>query len=130
MSKTYKMMMNDITSYLSDLDIEGSLYNILKIYKKKMKKDHIEEKYKLLLKISEDENLNFNSLKNKYMTQKELDIIENNTVTVSEENETILNKIEIQNEIYYYEQKENGKIYNKYSLHVGYYKNNEFIFES
>ncbi len=122
--------MNDINNYLIDLDIENSVYNILHIYKKKIKKEYIEQKYKLLLKISEDENLNFNDLKKKYLTSKELAILENNTVTNNEENEVILNKIEIDNNTYYYEQKENGKIYDKFSLHIGYYKNNEFIFQT
>jgi hypothetical protein len=130
MSKTYKSLMNDINNYLIDLDIENSVYNILHIYKKKIKKEYIEQKYKLLLKISEDENLNFNDLKKKYLTSKELAILENNTVTNNEENEVILNKIEIDNNTYYYEQKENGKIYDKFSLHIGYYKNNEFIFQT
>lgn len=127
MSKTYKLLSTDINDYLANIDIEGSLNNILNNYKKKIKRELIEQKYKLLLKISENENLDFSQLKLKYMTSKELMVLDEFTPSTVDETETLLNKIEIDNETYYYEQKDNGKIYNKFSIHVGYYKDNEFI---
>jgi hypothetical protein len=64
------------------------------------------------------------------MKEKELaQITTNKTQDVQVEIENILKKIEINDDYFYYEPKENGRIYDKYSVHVGFYKDNEFCFD-
>jgi hypothetical protein len=116
-------------------ELEGSIDNIavlIKQYHKKIKKEYtillIEEKYKLLQNIAENENLNLDELKSKYLKPKEL--LNINTISITTETESseeLLDKIDIKGEIYYYENKEKGKVYNSEYNEVGIYKNNAFI---
>ncbi len=99
-------------------------------YKKKIKKEYqqllIEEKNKLLLKIAEGEKLNINDLKNKYLKVKEITPIETQ-VPSTEENEDLLDKIVIEGDIYYYENKEKGKVFDVNNIEVGTYKSGSIL---
>jgi hypothetical protein len=116
-------------------ELEGSVDNIailIKQYHKKIKKEYtailIEEKYKLLQNIAENENLNLDELKSKYLKPKELLNINTTSITTeTESSEELLDKVDIKGEIYYYENKEKGKVYNSEYNEVGVYKNNTFI---
>ena len=130
--KELSVMSNEILNYLYNLNIEENIQNILEKHKKKIKKEYTniitEEKLKLLVEISEGEHISYETLKQKYMKTKELKNIDDKLkAPIIDESESILNKIEINNIWYYYEPKEGGKIYNNTSIHVGYYKNDEFI---
>lgn len=116
-------------------ELEGSVDSIailIKQYHKKIKKEYtsllIEEKYKLLQNIAENENLNLDELKSKYLKPKELLNINTTSIpTETESSEELLDKVDIKGEIYYYENKEKGKVYNSEYNEVGIYKNNTFI---
>ena len=99
-------------------------------YKKKIKKEYqqllIEEKNKLLLKIAEGEKLNINDLKNKYLKVKEITPIETQ-VPSTEENEDLLDKIVLEGDIYYYENKEKGKVFDINNIEVGTYKSGSIL---
>ena len=127
-------MNESIIDFIGSLNIEENIQNIIDENKKEIKKEFynylIEEKLKLLMKISEGENLDFEELKNKYMKDKELiSLKEISNKDENTESYTILKKVILNNNEFYYEQKENGKIYDKNSTHVGYYKNDNFHFE-
>ncbi len=109
-----------------------TLNETIQIYQKKIKKESsiiiIEEKIKLLQKISENEHLDLNYLKSKYLKSKELinfnNLLVSNTNTDSEE---LLDKVEINGVIYYYENKEKGKVFNSDYNEVGVFKANSII---
>jgi hypothetical protein len=88
---------------------------------------------KLLKKIAEGENLNYEMLKEKYLKSSPKENLELNNTTNDEKNtiveplEIIFDKIIIDNKNYYYENKELGKIYDSLSNIVGVYKNKNFI---
>ena len=136
MSKSMNKLNDDIINYMLNLELEQNISNIISSYKKQIKKEIantlIEEKIKLLNTIAVTEHIDFEYLKNTYLTSKEI-LLNNslNSETIfnnDSHNESILKKIEIDSEYYYYEPFENGKMYNKLSVNVGMYKNNEFIF--
>jgi len=123
--KEIKNLHNLFIEHINELDTQ------LQLQYKKIKQEYnnniIEEKIKLLLLVCEGENLDFNTIKNKYIKSKDLNNstlhnsnIENNI------NEELLDKIEINNIEYYYENKENGIIYDKLLNIVGIFNNNEF----
>lgn len=100
--------------------------------KQEYQKNMIDEKLKLLLIVCNGEKLDFDKIKTKYFKVKELlkTSVDNNTVidenTISDEQ--ILDKIEINGKHLYYENKENGKVYDINSKYVGNYKKGNFIF--
>ena len=102
-------------------------------YKKKIKKEYqqllIEEKNKLLLKIAEGEKLNINDLKNKYLKVKEITPIETQ-VSTTKENEDLLDKIVLEGDTFYYENKEKGKVFDINNIEVGIYKNGSILMNS
>jgi hypothetical protein len=114
------------------VDSINELDNNLKIQLKQIKiesqQNITQERILLLHAICDGENLDFNILKSKYLKPKEL-------VQISEEiivepliiDEALLSKIEIDNIKYYYEEKENGNVYNMSSKLVGIYKNNQIL---
>lgn len=116
---------NDLLSNFENIDV------LILNYKKKIKKEYqnilIEEKNKLLLKISEGENINLNDLKNKYLKPKEIILLDEKDILLIENNEELLDKILLNNEIYYYENKEKGKVYDIYNNEVGVYKNGSIV---
>ncbi len=108
----------------------------------KLNKEYARNMNRLLENIAEGEKLDINMLKDKYL--KTLDIstlnekistIEIEEIEETEENtndtnsfeEIIFDKIILDGNNYYYENKENGKIYDSKSKIVGYYKNNKFV---
>jgi hypothetical protein len=104
-------------------ELDTNLKSQLKEIKQEYQRNITQERITLLYAICENENLNFNIMKNKYLKPKEiLQISENEPVFI---NELLLSKIEINNNKYYYEAKENGNVYNSASKIVGIYKNNQ-----
>ncbi len=137
MSKLVSKLNDEVINYILNLHMEQTLSDIISSYKKQIKKEQaqtiVEEKIKLLNTIATEEKLDIEYLKKKYLTSKELALSDSLYSELScnnnnSNNELILTKIEIDNKHYYYEQHENGKIFNKESQIVGVYKNNEFIF--
>lgn len=72
---------------------------------KKIKEEHTKEIKDLLKKIADNEQLEYDYLINKYLNNLD--------------NDNILEEIEIDEQSYYYENKENGKVYNSESKLVG-----------
>ena len=89
----------------------------------------IEEKIKLLMSICEGENLDFDSIKAKYLKPKELIHVPSQTINDdSTTEETIMDMIEIDGKKYYYESKDKGIVYDMDSKQVGTYKNGNIVF--
>ena len=101
-------------------------------YLKKIKKEYsqilIDEKHKLINNIAEGENLDVNFLKTKYLKSKELNSVTSIKNSTLDENEDLLDKTIINDETFYFENKEKGKVFNSNYNHVGYYKNSNIIF--
>ena len=106
----------------------------------KLNKEYAKNINKLLERIAKGENLDIKMLKEKYLKSSKnsevLDIFESNKpveLETSEQNDTnsseemILDKVLIDGVNYYYENKENGKIYDSFSNIAGFYKNKQFI---
>jgi hypothetical protein len=112
---------NELISQFSNIEL------IIDDYKKRIKREYhqllIEEKNKLLLKVSEGEKININDLKKKYLKPKEIIFTDELKITLSEDTEELLDKIIIDNDIYYYENKEKGKVFNISNNEVGIFKN-------
>jgi len=101
--------------------------DIVASYCDKIKKDYKkilqEEKSKLLALIAEGEDLDEKTLRDKYLNTKKK---KTNKKKVSETTkETIFDKTNIDGIEYWYEQKEDGKVYNIESEVVGTFKNNK-----
>lgn len=121
---------NEILEINTELDTTiNTLNELIKIYKKKIKKECqqiiIDEKYKLLLKVSNIYKIDYDDLKNKCLKSKEILNAPNISKTYS--NDVILDKTELNGIIYYYENKENGKVYDNDYNEVGEYINNNII---
>jgi hypothetical protein len=86
----------------------------------------LDDKLKLLYQISQDEKLDFELLKNKYLNitteKKEINS------KISNKDDELLNSVIINKITYYYEPKDNGNIYNDKSQIVGSYINNKLNF--
>ena len=119
----YDLFINNIT----ELDEKMQLQ--LKKIKQENNNLIIEEKVKLLQLICEGENLDFNTIKYKYMKQKEVDkvILSTSSILYSQNEENIFNKTIINDKAYYYESKEHGKVLDDKSNLVGYFINNEIV---
>ena len=104
-----------------------SIELIINDYKKRIKKEYqqllIEEKNKLLTKVAEGEKININDLKKKYLKAKEITLTEEVNETIIEENEELLDKIIIEENVYYYENREKGKVFDTTNKEVGIFKN-------
>jgi len=111
---------------LDDLFISKitELHEEMKIQYKKIKQEYqtnlINEKYKLLIEMCNGEGLDLEKMRKKYLK------IESN-LEFKNFNETVLDKIEINGNEYYYEAKEEGIIYNNKSNPIGIYRNGKFI---
>lgn len=106
---------------------------IIDKYIKKIKKEYsqilIDEKKKLLQKISDGEKIDINVLKSKYLKAKELSNYDNTkTVILTENMEDLLDTIEIDDVTYYYENREKGKVFNTDNEEIGFIKNNNVVF--
>ena len=125
-SDTLQNLYSKINSHLGEID------NEIKENIKKIKKDYniiiIETKIELLKTICNGEKLDFNKLKEIYLTEKERKLIKEQKENKELINEELLSSININNDHYFYEDKENGKIFNKNSKIVGIYKNGKFNF--
>ena len=122
--KGLKLLHENVMCTLDDV-IQENILLIKKEYKNNVK----EENYKLLLNICKGENLDFNVLQRKYLKTNDLPETHthnNDTDTISD---TILNKITINGNDYYYEDKENGIIYNSDSVQVGVFSNGKHIIQ-
>jgi hypothetical protein len=95
---------------------------LIEAYCEKINKEYSKNINKILQKIAEGENLDFELLKKKYLNQ---DIVINDSNTF--EDDTILEKEVIDGTAYYYEKTDNGKVYDSHSNVVGVYKNNKII---
>ena len=113
-------------------DLDSKLQNQIKKIKQEQHILIIEEKVKLLQLICENEGLDFDSIKYKYIKQKDLDkiIIPSNIIIPTIIDENILIKININNKVYYYEQKEDSNVYDSESNIVGIFKNNNIEFNT
>ncbi len=132
MKKNKEMLQlnGELTNSLQGLvDQVENLSGQINEYNKKIKKEYskilIEEKYNLLLKISQGENIDINVLKSKYLKPKELENLNDTPDPKPETSKTddLLDRIEVQGQVYYYENKEKGKVYNGEYKEVGVYKN-------
>jgi hypothetical protein len=94
----------------------SNLENIIDKYLNNIKSEHKEIVNKLIKDICDGEGLDYNIIKDKYLKKKE--------EVVSSE---ILDKIEINNQVYYYEKKEDGKVYNNNLVIIGKYTNNNIV---
>lgn len=126
MSKTKELkgLKVKLTSILDSVDtiISQDLKKLKKEYQQKI----LEEKTQLLIKIAEGENLDLNLLKSKYLKSKELHIMEE-SIPLLTDTEELLDRIIVNENTYYYENKEKGKVYDTSNKEVGYYKNNNII---
>jgi hypothetical protein len=108
-----------------------TLNDSIQLYQKKIKKESsiiiIEEKIKLLQKIAENEKIDLNYLKSKYLKSKELQNLNNVSLTNNNNSEELLDKVEVNGIIYYYENKEKGKVFNSDYNEVGVFKGNSII---
>lgn len=120
----------------SSLDmVEENLNNVreqIGDYYKKIKKEFtktlIEEKYQLLIKIAEGEKLDINMLKTKYLKAKELlNLSESLNKTENIESEELLDRVEHNGKIYYFENKEKGLVFDSDYKEVGVFKNKTII---
>jgi len=127
-SEYLKEMYPKINSLLGEID------NEVKESIKKIKKDYsialVDEKINFLKIICDGEELNFNELKNKYLNEKEKKFIKEQVNIIDVSNENLLDTIEINNQVYFYENKEKGIIYDKKTNKpVGRITNSEYIFD-
>jgi NADPH-dependent glutamate synthase beta subunit-like oxidoreductase len=105
----------------------GEIDNEVKESIKKMKKEYnnclIEEKINLLKKICNGEDLDFVSLKDKYLNDKEKKLIKEQVEIKEVSNEILLSSTQINGTQYFYENKEKGNVYDNKSKVVGSVKN-------
>ena len=132
-----KKLINELNEFNETLDIHlakvsteyNSLIDRMTIYCDKLNKEYSQNLNKLVENIALGENLDVKMLKLKYI-KGEVSIPSETPVVntpISEDNDAILDKIIINNEEYYYEKKEEGNVYNKESVIVGKYRNNNII---
>lgn len=132
-SKEINDINNEIFSAINM--VEENMENITVLvseYYKKIKKEFskilLEEKYELLHKIAEGEDIDINILKSKYLKAKELlNLNENTTTNEIVDSEELLDRIENNGKVYYYENKEKGKVYDSNYSEVGVFKNKTII---
>ena len=112
-------------------NLEGLTKQVSEYYKKIKKeysKNLLDEKYILLNKIAEGEHIDINILKSKYLKSKDLISLNENQIKNSEESsEELLDRIEYNDKIYYYENKDKGKVYDSNYIEVGIFKNKSII---
>jgi hypothetical protein len=124
MKKSKKLIELEYKLHLSLCDIEKlieeSVLEVKKDYELKFNK----EKNKLLKKIATGENIDLEYLQKKYL--KNTEIVSTNKIIIKNVEETdILERVEVNGNIFYYEHKENGKVYDTSSKEVGIFKNNQ-----
>ena len=110
---------------LESINIQISEY--YKKIKKEFNKILIEEKYQLLHKIAEGESIDINILKSKYLKAKELLNLNENVVNIETDSDELLDRIENNGTVYYFENKEKGKVYDADYNEVGIFKNKSIV---
>jgi len=119
--ETLKEIYPKINSLLGEIDA------VIKEDSKKVKKEYnnniTETKITLLKEICAGEELNFDKLKMKYLTEKERKNVLDTSEIKEVINEVLLDTITINNKNYFYENKEKGIIFDTKSKPVGFFKN-------
>ena len=154
--KSTKELKNDIEHIELLLDKAKTKLQEINIYSDSINKEYAKNINKLLEEIAKGENLDIKMLKSKYLksssklkvesvehkqddeeqedteyndTQVECELqVDLNNKNDSEVDEIIFDKIIIDGTNYYYENKENGKIYDTSSNIVGIYQDKKFTF--
>lgn len=125
--KELKSVHNLFVDAINELD--NKLQNQLKKVKQEYQKNMIDEKLRLLIAVCNEEGLDFDKIKTKYLKPKELSKVSIDEVVEDKEvvEEDLLDKVEINGNQYYYEAKDKGIIYDLNSNPVGVYKNGKFF---
>jgi hypothetical protein len=126
--KGLKDMQNNFVDIINQLDDKIQL-NLIEI-KKEYQFNVTEEKIKLLIAVCNGEGLDFDKIKVKYLKAKELLQTNNNIPDeeVSIVEEDLLDKLIIDDKQYYYEQKEQGIVYDVDCKQVGVFTDGQIIF--
>lgn len=115
---------NKVNEDICNISIQFNEY--YKKIKKEMNKVLVEEKIALLIKISEGEDIDINTLKSKYLKPKELSMLNKNiTKTDTVLTEELLDRIEYKDNIYYHS---HGKVFDIDNKQVGTFKDNSISF--
>ncbi len=104
-------------------EIDTEIKDNYKKIKKELSVEIINEKIKFLKYICENEKLNFNEMQHKYLTDKEKKYVKININNTIVSNDNLLDIVEIENVKYFFENKEDGCIYDNNSNIIGIYKN-------
>ena len=113
MSKLYELREFETKLY-SNVD---SIETLIEEYVSKIKNEHKQNINNIIMNICNGEGLNYDEIKEKYLSK----------TSKVELNQEVLDKIEINNVVYYYEKKQNGKVYDITSNIVGVYSDNNII---
>ena len=120
-NETLKEMHPKINSLLGEIDA------VIKEDSKKIKKEFLNNlsdvRINLLKEICDGENLNFQEIKNKYLTDKEIKNIIDISDTKEVINEPLLDTVLINGKTYFFENKDKGIIFDSKSKPVGVFKN-------
>ena len=110
-------------------ELYSNLQENLKEIKEEYQQNVTDEKIKLLVAICNDEGLDFNQMKTKYLKPKELLNLESGKTNKDNFliDDNLLDKIKINDQDYYYEPVNNGTVYNTENQPVGLYKNGSVI---
>lgn len=120
----------DSTNILYESIVE-QLNKVKKEYQTNLVEEINKEKLLFLEQICKDEDLDFESLKSKYLlVKKSKESSKDKNKKDDDPNEELLNQIVINDTEYWYEPKEKGLVYNKDSKHVGYFKNGKVNIDS
>lgn len=109
----------------------NDLYSILQDEIKEIKKEHnnilIEEKIKLLMLICNGEGLKLDDIKKKYLTDKEIDLLDKNKIEIlnTSEDDSLLDKIKVEDKDYYLSK--SNIVYNINNEVVGVFKDGKII---
>jgi hypothetical protein len=104
-------------------ELDSKLQTQIKKIKQEQNNLILLSQIKLLKLVCEGEGLNYDEIKHKYIKQKEIE--KQSIPSQSSSSENIFVKIILNDNIYYYEQKENGNVYDSESNKVGIFINNE-----
>ena len=135
MKKSKEITDINLEIYSSISKVEQNLETLtthISEYYKKIKKEFskilLEEKCALLNKIAEGEDLDIDVLKSKYLKSKDIITLNESNEKNSEINsEELLDRIEHNGNVYYYENKEKGKVFDSNYNEVGLFKNRSII---
>jgi hypothetical protein len=104
-------------------ELDSKLQTQIKKIKQEQNNLILLSQIKLLKLVCEGEGLNYDEIKHKYIKQKEIE--KPSIPSQSSSSENIFVKIILNDKTYYYEQKENGDVYDSESNKVGIFINNE-----